>query len=64
MTIPQYYVAGSLASIPISVVEAPVDLFKIKLQAQVRPACLTHDAWLFLALLRTVVLHRLGECLP
>ncbi|CAM9692395.1 unnamed protein product [Laminaria digitata] len=27
--------AGSLAAIPISVVEAPVDLFKIKLQTQV-----------------------------
>lgn len=39
MTVPQYYAAGSLAAIPISVVEAPVDLFKIKLQAQVK-----HDA--------------------
>ncbi|CAN0035697.1 unnamed protein product [Pylaiella littoralis] len=35
LTIFQYYAAGSLAAIPISVVEAPVDLFKIKLQAQV-----------------------------
>ncbi|CAM9474788.1 unnamed protein product, partial [Hapterophycus canaliculatus] len=35
LTIPQYYAAGSLASIPISIVEAPVDLFKIKLQAEV-----------------------------
>ena len=32
---PQYYMAGSLAAIPISAVEAPVDLFKIKLQTQV-----------------------------
>lgn len=36
LTVPQYYAAGSLAAIPISIVEAPVDLFKIKLQAQVR----------------------------
>eukprot|EP00953_Heterococcus_sp_UTEX-ZZ885_P019691 10991-Heterococcus_DN1.PRE.3 len=35
LTIPQYYLAGSLAAIPISVVESPVDLFKIQLQAQV-----------------------------
>ncbi|CAM9299290.1 unnamed protein product [Ascophyllum nodosum] len=35
LTVPQYFAAGSLASIPISIVEAPVDLFKIKLQAQV-----------------------------
>lgn len=38
LTIPQYYAAGSLAAIPISIVEAPVDLFKIKLQAQVSHA--------------------------
>ncbi|CAM9388823.1 unnamed protein product, partial [Discosporangium mesarthrocarpum] len=31
----QYYMAGSLAAVPISLIEAPVDLFKIKLQAQV-----------------------------
>lgn len=36
LTVPQYYAAGSLAAIPISLVEAPVDLFKIKLQAQVK----------------------------
>ncbi|CAM9970834.1 unnamed protein product, partial [Phaeothamnion confervicola] len=35
LTIPQYYAAGALAAVPITIVEAPVDLFKIKLQAQV-----------------------------
>lgn len=32
MELPQYYAAGSLAAIVISMVESPVDLFKIKLQ--------------------------------
>lgn len=32
MKLPQYYAAGSLAAIAISMVESPVDLFKIKLQ--------------------------------
>ena len=36
LTVPQYYAAGSLAAIPISIVESPVDFFKIQLQAQVR----------------------------
>ncbi|CAM9114948.1 unnamed protein product [Chrysoparadoxa australica] len=31
----QYYQAGALAAIPITVVESPVDFFKIQLQAQV-----------------------------
>lgn len=35
LSVPQYYAAGALAAIPISIVESPVDLFKIKLQAQV-----------------------------
>mmetsp|Transcript_2208 Transcript_2208/g.2945 ORF Transcript_2208/g.2945 Transcript_2208/m.2945 type:complete len:289 (+) Transcript_2208:96-962(+) len=35
LTIPQYYAAGSLAAVPISLVESPVDFFKIQLQAQV-----------------------------
>lgn len=32
LTVPQYYIAGSLAAFPISMVESPVDLFKIKMQ--------------------------------
>lgn len=32
LTVPQYYTAGSLAAFPISMVESPVDLFKIKMQ--------------------------------
>ena len=46
LTLPQYYMAGSLASLMISVVESPVDLFKCKLQAQV------HISSLFSLLLR------------
>ena len=30
-----YFLAGSLAAVPISIVESPVDLLKIKLQSQV-----------------------------
>eukprot|EP00611_Tribonema_gayanum_P019248 TRINITY_DN3290_c0_g1_i1.p1 TRINITY_DN3290_c0_g1~~TRINITY_DN3290_c0_g1_i1.p1 ORF type:complete len:158 (+),score=27.36 TRINITY_DN3290_c0_g1_i1:57-530(+) len=36
LSIPQYYMAGSLAAIPITLVESPVDFFKIQLQAQVQ----------------------------
>jgi solute carrier family 25 carnitine/acylcarnitine transporter 20/29 len=35
LSLAQYYAAGSLAAIPITIVETPVDLFKCKLQAQV-----------------------------
>ncbi len=58
LTIPQYYAAGSLASIPISVVEAPVDLFKIKLQAQVN-----WRAWCLLGVLPACRPAGLPACL-
>jgi solute carrier family 25 carnitine/acylcarnitine transporter 20/29 len=34
LTFGQYWVAGALAAVPISIIEVPVDLLKVKLQAQ------------------------------
>lgn len=35
LTVPQYFLAGSLTAVPITLVESPVELLKIKLMTQV-----------------------------